>query len=118
MAPRPGATALGLAAHAMARCCATTAFQQPISLTVAYQELASNNVPIAGFNAGPAIFSKDAFAAESGSIRLATAKADPFNEAITLSQGFPAPNYLHLPAGRPARGHRVLCSLTVLRHIE
>ena len=54
----------------------------------AIHELASDNVPIAGFSAGLAILGEYAYTAENGAIRSAAAMADPFDQAITLSHDF------------------------------
>lgn len=58
------------------------------SLERAIHELASGNVPIAGFSAGLAILGQYAFTAERGPIRSAAAMADPYDQAITLSHNF------------------------------
>lgn len=63
-------------------------FWKDTPLEKAIHELALNNVPIAGFSAGLAILGEYAFTAESGSIRSATAMADPYDKAITLRRGF------------------------------
>lgn len=52
------------------------------------QALAARNVPIGGTSAGLSIMSRFAFTALNGTITSATALANPYNKAVTLSNDF------------------------------
>ena len=64
------------------------------ALERAIHELARKHVPIAGFSAGLAILGEYAFTAENGPLRSATALANPFDKAVTLSRDFLSMPYL------------------------